>query len=79
MVMARDGREFFITGHSEYAPNTLDNEYRRDLAKNLPINMPQNYYKDNNPDNGVEVLWRGHANLLFTNWLNYYCLPGKTK
>ena len=79
MVMARDGREFFITGHSEYAPNTLDNEYRRDLAKNLPINMPQNYYKDNNPDNGVEVLWRGHANLLFTNWLNYYCLPGITK
>ena len=72
MVMARNGREFFITGHSEYAPNTLDNEYRRDLAKNLPINMPQNYYKDNNPDNGVEVLWRGHANLLFTNWLNYY-------
>lgn len=72
MVMARNGREFFITGHSEYAPNTLDNEYRRDLAKNLPINMPKNYYKENNPDKGVEVLWRGHANLLFTNWLNYY-------
>lgn len=72
MVMARNGREFFITGHSEYAPNTLDNEYKRDLGKGLPINMPQNYYIDNNPDKGIEVLWRGHANLLFTNWLNYY-------
>ena len=79
MVMARNGGEFFITGHSEYAPNTLDGEYKRDLAKNLPINMPKNYYKGNNPENGVEVLWRGHANLLFTNWLNYYCLPSKTK
>lgn len=72
MVMARNGREFFITGHSEYAPNTLDNEYKRDLGKGLPINMPQNYYIDNDPDKGIEVLWRGHANLLFTNWLNYY-------
>lgn len=72
MVMARNGREFFITGHSEYAPNTLDNEYKRDLSKGLPINMPQNYYIDNDPDKGIEVLWRGHANLLFTNWLNYY-------
>ena len=72
MVMARNGREFFITGHSEYAPNTLDNEYKRDLGKGLPINMPQNYYIDNDPEKGIEVLWRGHANLLFTNWLNYY-------
>lgn len=72
MVMARNGREFFITGHSEYAPNTLDNEYKRDLGKGLPINMPQNYYIENDPDKGIEVLWRGHANLLFTNWLNYY-------
>ncbi len=72
MVMARNGREFFITGHSEYAPNTLDNEYKRDLGKGLPINMPQNYYIDNDPEKGIEVLWRGHANLLFANWLNYY-------
>lgn len=72
IVMARNGREFFITGHSEYAPNTLDNEYKRDVAKGLPIKIPQNYYRDDNPDNGPVVRWRGHANLLFSNWLNYY-------
>jgi homoserine O-succinyltransferase len=72
IVMARNGREFFITGHSEYAPNTLDNEYKRDVAKGLPIKIPQNYYRDNNPENEPVVRWRGHANLLFSNWLNYY-------
>jgi homoserine O-succinyltransferase len=72
MVMARNGREFFITGHSEYAPNTLDGEYKRDLSKNLPIEMPRNYYRNDNPDDGVLVRWRGHANLMFSNWLNYY-------
>ena len=72
IVTARNGREFFITGHSEYAPNTLDNEYRRDVDKGLPIKIPQNYYRDDNPDNGPVVKWRGHANLLFGNWLNYY-------
>jgi homoserine O-succinyltransferase len=72
IVTARNGREFFITGHSEYAPDTLDNEYRRDVAKGLPIKIPQNYYRDDNPDNGPVVKWRGHANLLFGNWLNYY-------
>ena len=72
MVMARDGREFFVTGHSEYSPLTLDTEYRRDLNKGLPIEIPQNYYIDNNPDKGVQVTWRAHANLLFSNWLNYF-------
>lgn len=72
MVMAREGREFFITGHSEYAPLTLDTEYRRDVAKRLPIQLPKNYYKDDNPANPPVVRWRAHANLLFTNWLNYY-------
>ncbi len=72
MVMGRNGREFFITGHSEYSPMTLDTEYKRDLAKGLPINMPQNYYKDNDPDSDPLVRWRSHANLLFTNWLNYF-------
>lgn len=72
MVMGRNGREFFITGHSEYSPMTLDAEYKRDLAKGLPINMPQNYYPDNNPENEPLVRWRSHANLLFTNWLNYF-------
>ena len=72
MVMARNGREFFITGHSEYSPCTLDTEYKRDLAKGLPINMPQNYYRNNDPNNEPLVRWRSHANLLFTNWLNYF-------
>lgn len=72
MVMARSGREFFIMGHSEYSPNTLDDEYKRDLAKGLPIKIPENYYKDDNPDNKPVVRWRSHANLLFTNWLNYF-------
>lgn len=72
MVMARGGREFYITGHSEYAPETLDGEYKRDVAKGMDIAVPENYYKENNPEKGPVVLWRGHANLLFTNWLNYY-------
>jgi len=72
MAMARGGREFFITGHSEYAPNTLDDEYRRDLAKGLSIAPPTGYYADNDPSKPPIVRWRGHANLLFSNWLNYY-------
>jgi homoserine O-succinyltransferase len=72
MVMSRGGREFYITGHSEYAPNTLGDEYRRDLHKGLPICPPVNYYRNNDPSQGALVRWRGHANLLFTNWLNYY-------
>ena len=72
MVMARGGREFFITGHSEYSPYTLDTEYRRDLDKGLPIEMPLNYYRNNDPKEGPLVRWRGHANLLFSNWQNYF-------
>lgn len=72
IIMAREGREFFITGHSEYAPLTLDTEYRRDLGKGLPIKMPQNYYKDDDMNKGPVVNWRASANLLYTNWLNYY-------
>lgn len=72
IVMAKNGREFFITGHSEYSPYTLDTEYKRDISKGLPIEMPENYYRDNNPDEAPLVRWRGHANLLFSNWLNYY-------
>lgn len=72
MVMARGGREFFITGHSEYSPYTLDTEYSRDLDKGLPIEMPLNYYRNNDPKKGPLVRWRGHANLLFSNWLNYF-------
>ncbi|MDR0657995.1 MAG: homoserine O-succinyltransferase [Mediterranea sp.] len=72
LVMARGGRELFVTGHSEYSPLTLDAEYRRDLDKGLPIGIPKDYYKDNDPCKGPLVRWRGHANLLFSNWLNYY-------
>lgn len=72
MVMGRNGREFFITGHSEYSPYTLDTEYKRDLGKGLPIEMPRNYYRDNDPAKEPLVRWRAHANLLFTNWLNYF-------
>ena len=72
MVMARGGREFFITGHMEYASNTLDNEYKRDKGIRDDVDMPVNYYRDNNPDNEPLVTWRAHANLLYHNWINYY-------
>ncbi|MBR6715931.1 MAG: homoserine O-succinyltransferase [Prevotella sp.] len=72
MVMARNGREFFITGHLEYAPDTLDKEYRRDMGKRDDVEMPVNYYRDNDPSKGPLVTWRAHANLLFSNWINYY-------
>jgi homoserine O-succinyltransferase/O-acetyltransferase len=72
MVMARNGREFYITGHSEYSPNTLDTEYKRDLEKGLSIEIPQNYYTDDDPSKAPLVKWRAHANLLFANWLNYF-------
>ena len=72
MVMARNGREFFITGHLEYSPDTLDKEYRRDIDKRDDVEMPVNYYIDNNPVNKPLVTWRSHANLMFCNWINYY-------
>jgi homoserine O-succinyltransferase len=72
MVMARNGREFFVMGHAEYSPETLDQEYKRDLKKGLEIEIPKNYYRNNDPKNDPVVRWRSHANLLFTNWLNYF-------
>ena len=72
VVMARGGREIFLTGHSEYSPLTLDTEYKRDLGKGLPIDMPKHYYRNDDPSQPPLVTWRGHANLLFNNWLNYY-------
>ena len=72
IVMARGGREFFITGHLEYAPNTLDNEYRRDKDVRDDVDVPINYYLDNDPSNLPLVTWRAHANLLYNNWVNYY-------
>ena len=72
MVMARGGREFYITGHMEYAYNTLDNEYKRDKDIRDDVDLPVNYYRDNNPENEPLVTWRAHANLLYQNWINYY-------
>jgi len=72
IVMTHNGRQFFITGHSEYSRNTLDSEYKRDLKKNLPIEIPKNYYPNNDSNKEPVMLWHGHANLLFSNWLNYY-------
>lgn len=72
IVMARGGREFFITGHMEYAANTLDKEYKRDKDIRDDVDIPVNYYRDNNPDNEPLVTWRAHANLLYQNWINYY-------
>jgi homoserine O-succinyltransferase len=72
MVGSRDGRTIYITGHSEYDPLTLKAEYDRDVAKRLPIHVPKNYYPNDDPTQMPIVRWRGHANLLYTNWLNYY-------
>ena len=72
MIMGRNGREFYITGHSEYSPMTLDYEYHRDLEKGINPHIPTNYYEDDNPQKKPIVRWRSHANLLFTNWLNYF-------
>lgn len=72
IVMARGGREFYVTGHLEYAPDTLDREYRRDLGVRDDVGIPVNYYRDNNPELEPVVTWRAHANLLYSNWINYY-------
>ncbi len=72
LAMAEDGRQVFIMGHLEYDRMTLDQEYRRDLEKGLPIEVPENYYPDDNPENKPLLTWRAHANNLYTNWLNYY-------
>lgn len=72
MVMAKNGRQLFITGHFEYSQYTLDNEYKRDLAKGFNLQMPLHYYRDDDPKNKPFVRWKSHANLIFSNWLNYY-------
>jgi homoserine O-succinyltransferase len=72
IVGSKDGRHLFVTGHSEYDPLTLKSEYDRDVNKGLPIHVPKNYYPHNDPTQTPTVRWRGHANLLFSNWLNYY-------
>jgi homoserine O-succinyltransferase len=68
----KDGRHIFVTGHSEYDPLTLKGEYDRDIDKGLPIHVPKNYYPQDDPSREPIVRWRGHANLLYSNWLNYH-------
>ncbi|GMO25503.1 MAG: homoserine O-succinyltransferase [Termitinemataceae bacterium] len=71
IVTARNGREIYITGHLEYDALTLDGEYKRDKEKGLPINIPTNYYLNDDPKNKPFVRWRAHAHLFFSNWINY--------
>lgn len=72
IVATENGRQIFVTGHSEYDRLTLSNEYLRDIKRGLDIDMPENYFPDNNPDNLPIMNWRSHANLMFANWLNYF-------
>lgn len=72
IVLSNDNRQIFISGHLEYNPLTLKGEYDRDIAKGIDIEIPQNYFPDNDPAKDPVIRWRAHANLLFTNWLNYY-------
>jgi len=72
IVASKNRRHLFITGHSEYDPLTLKGEYDRDVNKGLPIHVPKNYYPDDDPTREPTVRWRGHANLLYSNWLNYH-------
>lgn len=72
IVIAKSGRQIFVTGHAEYDPTTLKEEYERDIKKGIDIDVPKNYFRQNDPSNMPKVRWKSHANLLFSNWLNYY-------
>ncbi len=72
LCMAEGGKKIFVMGHPEYDRYTLDTEYKRDMAKNLPISMPVNYYPGDDPSKRPDLQWRSHSNNLYTNWLNYY-------
>lgn len=72
IVASKNGRRIYVTGHSEYDPLTLQREYERDHSKGLPISVPKNYFPDDDPSQNPLVRWRGHANLLYANWLNYH-------
>ncbi|HLQ82729.1 MAG TPA: homoserine O-succinyltransferase [Pseudogracilibacillus sp.] len=72
LVMSKDGKQIMVTGHLEYDAMTLAEEYERDLAKGIDIDMPENYFPGNNPANRPLNNWRSHTHLLFSNWLNYY-------
>ena len=71
-ISTKKGKQIFITGHSEYDANTLNNEYQRDVSLGLPIDIPKNYFPGDDPSKPPKVTWRGHSNLLYSNWLNYF-------
>lgn len=72
IISTENGRQIFITGHQEYDKDTLASEYFRDIDKGLDIDVPENYFKDDDPEGEILFRWRGHGSLLFSNWLNYY-------
>lgn len=72
IIMNKEGRQIFVTGHSEYDPDTLEREYLRDKYQGLPIQVPKNYYPGDDDSKPPVVRWRGHGNLLYSNWLNYF-------
>ncbi|MFT4143114.1 MAG: homoserine O-succinyltransferase [Mobilitalea sp.] len=72
IVMAKNASQIFVMGHPEYDRISLDKEYKRDVAKGLEIALPQNYYPENQPEQRPNLVWRAHANTMYTNWLNYY-------
>ena len=72
LVKSNDDKRIFVMGHPEYDRYTLDKEYKRDVSKGLDIHLPVNYYPDNDPEQKPLLLWRAHANALYSNWLNYY-------
>lgn len=72
LSMAEGGKQIFVMGHPEYDRMTLNNEYLRDKGKGLPIDVPKNYYPDDDSNQRPRLQWRGHSNNLYTNWLNYY-------
>ena len=73
LAMSRNGRRIFVTGHPEYDRKTLGCEYARDVKKGIRIQLPKDYFPDDDPDNMPRLLWRAHANALYANWINYYC------
>ena len=72
IIATDNGRQIFVTGHQEYDKETLATEYFRDVKAGLPINVPENYFRDDDPEKEILYRWRGHTSLLFSNWLNYY-------
>jgi homoserine O-succinyltransferase/O-acetyltransferase len=72
IVIANEGKQLFVMGHPEYDRISLDREYKRDVNKGLDIELPKNYYPGDKPELKPNLVWRAHANAMYTNWLNYY-------